>query len=100
MKYTHNEIRAMKMCLNYDDRETQICDNFSNAGPTDIAAEFGWNMHRVGGLIASLENKGVAWLDNRDGDAGMKNCDTDMHILWLTEKGVNEIFDIIEKGDC
>ena len=97
MKYTDNEIRAMKMCLNYDNREDMLSDPFSDVGPTDIAAEFGWNMHRVGGLIASLENKGVAWLDNRDGDAGMKNCDTDMHILWLTEKGVNEIFDIIEK---
>ena len=34
---TANEITAMKMCLNYDDREAQHADNFSNAGPVDIA---------------------------------------------------------------
>lgn len=96
MKFTTNEIAAMKLCLNYDDRATQLDDNFSNAGPTDFAKALGWTMHQVGGLVASLEKKGVAWLDNRDGDFGVAADDVDMHIVWLTEKGVNEIFDIIE----
>jgi len=46
-------------------------------------------------LIASLEKKGVVWIDDRQGD--WPNCMTKYHIVWLTEKGVNAIFDIIEK---
>ena len=96
MTFTANEIAAMKLCLNYDDRAEQIDDNFSNAGPTDFAKALGWTMHQVGGLITNLEKKGVAWLDNREGECGIRTDDVDMHIVWLTEKGVNEIFDIIE----
>ena len=97
MNLTDNEIKAMKACLNYRNREDQMYDNFSDTGPVDIAKELGWDMHQVGGLLASLENKGMAWVDDRSDDSHMKGCGTDMHIVWLTEKGVNAIFDIIEK---
>ena len=100
---TQNEIAALKVCLNYEDRATQLDDNFSNGGPVQIANALGWNMHQVGGLITNLEKKGVAWLDDRADDMatkgkgiGTKHCDVEMHIVWLTEKGVNAIFDIIE----
>ena len=93
--FTVNEIAAMKMCLNYDDRESQHGDNHSDCGPEDIAKSFGWNMHQAGGLIASLSNKEVAWLDDREGEPW--HNDPTMHVLYLTEKGVNAIFDIIEK---
>ena len=41
-------------------REDQIYDNFSDTGPVDIAKELGWDMHQTGGLLANLENKGMA----------------------------------------
>lgn len=104
MTFTVNEIAAMKVCLNYDTRAMQLDDNFSNGGPVQIANALGWNMHQVGGLITNLEKKGVAWLDDRADDMATKgkgigttHCDVEMHIVWLTEKGVNAIFDIIEK---
>ena len=95
MTFTVNEIAAMKVCLNYDTRAMQLEDNFSNGGVGDLANALGWNMHQIGGLIASLEKKGVVWIDDRQGD--WPNCLTKYHIVWLTEKGVNAIFDIIEK---
>lgn len=82
---TQNEVRAMSLTLNYDDRESQLSDNFSNAGIEELCEAFDWNKHQVAGLIGSLDKKGMAVYDEEDID-----------LLWLTEKGVNTIFDIIE----
>ena len=82
---TNNERQALEICLNYTDREGQLSDNYSNGGPAEFASIFDGNMQAVGGLIASLEQKGLAYSD-----------DEDSTMVWLTEKGVNVIFDLIE----
>ena len=92
--FTQNEIAALKMCMNYDDRESQQGDNHSDATPVTIAKALNWNMNQAGGLISSLSSKGAVWVDERVGEPYHK--DVSMHIVYLTEKGVNEIFDIVE----
>lgn len=83
---TNNEIKALKLCLNYDDREAQLSDNYSNAGVDEFAANlFNGNKQAAGGLITSLNSKGLGDHDDEDG------------IFWLSEKGVHTICDIIEK---
>ena len=84
-KLTPNEIIAMELTLNYNDRESQQGDNYSVAGVKEIRAELGWSGKQVGGLISSLEQKGMAVMDDEGYD-----------LLWLTDEGVNAIFDIIE----
>jgi len=92
--FTQNEITALKMCMNYDDRESQHEDNHSDATPVTIAEALGWNMNQAGGLISSLSSKGVIWVDDREGEPWHK--DVSMHVVYLTERGVDAIFDIVE----
>ena len=92
--FTQNEIAALKMCLNYDDRESQHGDNHSDATPVTIAEALGWNMNQAGGLISSLSSKGVIWVDDREGEPW--HMDVSMHVVYLTERGVDAIFDIVE----
>jgi hypothetical protein len=92
--FTQNEIAALKMCLNYDNRAHQLDDNHSDASPVTIAKALGWNMNQAGGLISSLSGKGAIWVDDREGEPWHK--DVSMHIVYLTNKGVDAIFDIIE----
>jgi len=82
---TDNEIRAIKLTLNYDNRDDQLCDNFSNAGMEEMMLEFGWSHHQVAGLMGSLEKKRMGFYDKDD------------ELFWLTEKGVVTIFNIIEQ---
>jgi hypothetical protein len=84
---TENEVKALEVCLNYGDREAQLCDNFSNGGHKEFKAALGWNNKQVSALIGSLESKGMGYGDDNDGNG---------HIFWLSEEGVNAIFDIIE----
>ncbi len=85
---TKNEISALKLCLNYHNRETQIADNYSNAGHPEFKKALDWNDNQVSALIGSLEKKGMGFGDDNNGNG---------HIFWLTEEGINAIFDIIEK---
>jgi hypothetical protein len=91
---TQNEITALKSCLNYDDREGQLSDNFSNGGPDEFKKALGWNDQQVGGLITSLQEKGLGDIDDRSGELAWG--EKLPHIFWLSDKGVNAIFDIIE----
>lgn len=84
---TENEINAMECCLNYDSRESQLTDNYSNGGHDEFKGALGWNDKQVAALIGSLESKGMGWGDDNEGNG---------HIFWLSEEGVNAIFDIIE----
>ena len=84
---TKNEIIAMKACLNYSSRKEQLSDNYSNGGQYEFKKILGWNDKQVSALIGSLENKGMGYSDDNDGNG---------NIFWLSEKGVNAIFDIIE----
>ena len=81
---TANEIEALKTCLNYDDREIQKSDNYSNGGAEEFRSVLNWNKHQVAGLISSLEAKGMGNMDEED------------DIFWLTDLGIDTIFDIIE----
>jgi len=83
---TNNEIKALKMCLNYEDRESQKDDNMSNAGIEEFATLFNGNRNAAGGLVSSLEKKGLGFIDDEEWD-----------IFWLSEDGINTIFDIIEE---
>jgi len=86
---TENETKALKMCLNYNSRSGQLSDNFSNAGAEDFALMlFNGNMQAAGGLITSLTAKGMGDIDDSEAD--------DVNIFWLSEYGVNTIFDILE----
>ncbi len=85
MKLTKNEVEALKICLNYETREAQLEDNYSNGGAQEFAVElFDGNMKAAGGLITSLQEKGMGVMDEED------------DIFWLSEEGVNTIFDILE----
>jgi hypothetical protein len=84
---TDNEIIALKVCLNYDNRACQLSDNFSNGGQDEFKAALGWNDRQVSALIGSLESKGLGYGDDNEGNG---------HIFWLSDLGVNTIFDIIE----
>lgn len=88
---TANEITAMKACLNYSTRAEQLSDNYSNGGHAEFKAALGWNDNQVAALIGSLEAKGMGDGDDNEGNG---------HIFWLSEKGVNAIFDLIEKGEA
>jgi DNA-binding MarR family transcriptional regulator len=81
---TSNEITAMKATLNYNDRESQHSDNFSNAGVDELQGVLNWNKHQVAALIGSLEKKGMAWYD------------AEFDLLWLNPEGVDAIFDVID----
>lgn len=87
---TEMEIAFMELALNYSDRETQLSDNYSNAGIAEGMEAFDWNAQQMGGLVSSLEKKGMGYMDSE----GVNGQPVD--IFWLTEKGVNTIFDIIE----
>ncbi len=84
---TQNEITALMTCLNYDNREAQLEDNYSNGGHEEFKHALGWNDNQVAALIGSLEAKGMGQGDHNDGNG---------HIFWLSELGVNTIFDTIE----
>lgn len=97
---TQNEIAAMKLCINYtDDREVQRGDNHSDATPHTIAKEFGWNMQQVGGLLSSLEQKGMVWVDDRSGEADpVVRNNPKFHVVYLTDEiGIDAIFDVIDQ---
>jgi len=83
---TENEVAALEICLNYDDRESQLSDNYSNGGATEFADElFNGNKQAAGGLIASLTLKGMGGIDEDD------------DIFWLSEDAIHVIFDLIDK---
>ena len=88
-KLTENEFRALRACLNYDNRTEQLSDNFSNAGVTEFREVLGWGKHQVAGLVSSLQQKGMGEMDT--------DLSNPVDLFWLSEDGVNAIFDRIEK---
>ena len=83
---TENEMKAVKVCLNYNNRDAQLNDNYSNGGVEEFKLELGWNDQQIGGLISSMAEKGIGYMDNKYANA----------IFWLTEDGVNAYFDQLE----
>lgn len=85
---TSNEIAALKTCLNYNTRDEQLDDNYSCGGIIEFAAELKWTKAQAKGLASSLTQKGMGYMDEED------------DIFWLTEDGVNAIFDIIDEENA
>ncbi len=86
MTLTENEIKALKMCVNYNTRDEQFSDNFSNAGTHEFSRLFNGNMKAAGGLISSLVKKDLGYMDDEGYD-----------IFWLSDTGIDTVFDILEK---
>jgi len=82
---TVNEIKALKACLNYESREDQLADNYSNGCMEVFKEALSWTDRQVSGLVSSLVQKELIQLD--------RGCP---EIFWITEEGVNAVFDVIE----
>ena len=76
------EVQVLDYCLNYQDRESQLNDNYSNCDLSDAHKICG-GKHEAAGVIGSLCKKGLVYDPASDEDS----------IIWLTEDGVNAIFD-------
>lgn len=87
---TDNEIQFMKLTLNYDTREAQHSDNYSNAGISEGMKALKWTASQMKGLMTSLTKKGMGCIDYR-GVHGIS-----YNIFWLSDEGIDTIFDIIE----
>lgn len=83
--FTSNEIAFLKMVINYDDRETQKCDNYSNAGHEEAATLFNGDMKAAGGLLSSLTKKGIGWCEKED----------DYDLFWLNEDAIDTVYDAL-----
>lgn len=82
---TANEAAALEACLNYERREDQLADNHSVGDAATIAAAIGGSLQAAGGVMTSLTEKGLGFIDEEG-----------LGIFWLTEDGVNAIFDWID----
>jgi hypothetical protein len=63
IQLTENEVKFLKLCLNYSDEASQRNDNYSNGGRKEAAALFNGDGKAGGGLIASLIKKGMGGMD-------------------------------------
>lgn len=82
LKLTEMEMTLMQTALNYDDRDSQLSDNFSDADPADVMKRTGWSRHQVAGVLSSLAEKNVAHVMPEDA-----NC------IYATVFGINTYFD-------
>lgn len=82
---TKNEIKALS-CIAADTREEtkEWAEETSEIIARDIAFEMQWTEQQVGGLVSSLEQKGVAAIDQYNGD-----------LNWL-DGGINTYFNSLE----
>jgi len=88
VRVTANERIALDIARNYDSREAQLSDNYSNLTGADLIANTGWSPQKAGGVIHSIIKKGLAWQD--------RTADVGKDIVWLTDKGVHVIFNILD----
>ena len=85
---TTREAAMLDAALNYETREDQHSDNYSNLCLSDYYAICG-GQHEAAGVIGSLTKKGLAYMECADAYAPDP-------IIWLTDEGVDAIFDHIE----
>lgn len=90
---TINEALCLIACLNYPSRDAQLDDNMSVAGARDFMKVLNWNAQQIGGLIASLEKKGLGQMDTE----GINGEPLDL--FWLSDRGINTIFNYLEDAD-
>ena len=89
---TLKEAQLLEAALNYDDRESQLDDNYSNADLT-TAHYIAGGKHEGAGLIGSLVKKG--YVENPEATTMDLNGE-DYVGIWLTPAGVHAIFDYLE----
>lgn len=82
---TTREVAILEAILNYEDRGSQLSDNFSNCDLEDAHRICG-GKHEAAGVMGSLVKKGLIYAAFEE----------DSDLLWLTIDGVNTIFDNIE----
>jgi len=102
MKITKNEWSVLTLALNYDDRESQLSDNFSNCD-MDMMKAMGWSEYKIGGVVSQLQQKELGHLEDKAetrmmaGGCPIRAKNQRFH---LSEAGVNYLFDIYEQtGD-
>lgn len=87
---TLNERKFLQLCLNYDNIDSQLSDNYSNGGMTEAVSLFNGNKHAGAGLLSSLTQKKLGYAD--DGSDWGQTKDTYYHTFWLSELGVRVAF--------
>jgi len=75
------EVEILTACLNYDNIESQLSDNYSNCDLKDAHRICG-GKHQASGVIGSLCKKGLVCDPLQD----------ENKIIWLTKDGVRAIF--------
>ena len=83
---TKNEIKALS-CIAADTREAtkEWAKETSCIIASDIADEMQWTEQQVGGLVSSLEQKGVAAIDKYNGDLNWLNGGIDAYFNNIEE---------------
>ena len=80
---TNPQINAMLATLNYQDRDSQKADNYSNAGTDELAAQ-GWTPSLITRTFIELTDLGLASYDDGSDQ------------LSLTDLGIDTIFDYLD----
>jgi hypothetical protein len=83
MKLTTLEAKVLWVTRNYNDLESQMADNFSNAGIDEIAIETGLDRKTIEGAIGSLTKKGAGYYD------------PDEDLLWINEKALPTLWEMM-----
>ena len=94
---TSNERAFLELCLNYDNVESQLSDNYSNGGLMEATQLMGGNKHAGAGLLSSLSKKGLGYTD--DGSNWAVDPSDYHHTFWLSELGVRAIFTAMGQGN-
>ena len=87
---TPNEKAFLLLCLNYDNVDSQLSDNYSNGGLREAVQVMGGNKHAGAGLLSSLTKKGLGYPDDGS-NWGVDKSDY-YHTFWLSELGVRVAF--------
>lgn len=85
---TETEATILAACLNDDTREGQLDDNYSNGGIEEFAAALPHlNQYELGGHVTNLIKRRLITSPDDESNG----------IIWITEDGVNAIFDHMER---
>jgi len=76
--------------------EELLDDNFSCQSLGDLSELYDLNKHEIAGLLSSLQNKGVLWLDDRDGPEytgsnRMKELSFEPDLYWVSDEYLEEL---------
>lgn len=97
LTFTDKEKLVIEAIKNYDTRDGQRSDNYSNFCIGD-ANDVGIAKKSIPGVIGSLEKKGIITIDERKGDLAVCNPKTgrtkkEFHIVYFNEVDIDAIYD-------